>query len=96
MVIPNLARDMKKHTYIPEDVCTQEISFEIDSGAGILKHVHFTGGCSGNLQALGKLVEGMKVEDVISKLKGIDCDERGTSCSDQLSKALEKAINKQK
>jgi len=81
---------MKTHTYIPEDVCATEIHFEIDHG--ILKHVQFIGGCSGNLQALSRLVEGMRVEDVLTKLKGIDCDHRGTSCSDQLSKALEKAI----
>jgi len=80
---------MKSHTYTPEDVCATEIHFEIDNG--ILKHVRFEGGCSGNLQALSKLVEGMKVADVLSKLKGIDCDARGTSCADQLSKALEKA-----
>lgn len=81
---------MKTHTYIPDGVCAQEIRFEVDNG--ILKHVHFTGGCSGNLQALSKLVEGMKVEDVLEKLQGIDCEERGTSCADQLSKALEKAL----
>lgn len=81
---------MKTHIFLPNGVCAQEIRFEIDQGT--LKHVHFTGGCSGNLQALSKLVEGMRVEDVVAKLKGIDCDERGTSCSDQLSKALEEAL----
>jgi len=80
---------MKKHSYITEDVCATEIHFEIDKG--ILRHVQFEGGCSGNLQALCKLVEGMKVEDVLAKIKGIDCDNRGTSCADQLAKALEKA-----
>ncbi|MEI6168719.1 MAG: TIGR03905 family TSCPD domain-containing protein [bacterium] len=78
---------MKKHLYIPEGVCPTEIHFEIENG--ILKHVQFEGGCSGNLQALAKLVEGMRIEDVRSKLKGIDCDERGTSCADQLARALE-------
>jgi uncharacterized protein (TIGR03905 family) len=79
---------MTTHSYIPEDVCPTEIHFEINNG--ILTHVNFEGGCSGNLQALSKLIEGMKVEDVIAKLKGIDCEGRGTSCSDQLCKALEK------
>ena len=81
---------MTTHSYIPQDVCPTEIHFEIDNG--ILRHVYFEGGCDGNLQALSKLIEGMKVEDVIAKLKGIDCEGRGTSCADQLSKALEKAI----
>lgn len=81
---------MAKHTYKPQGVCSEEITFEIDDG--ILRKVQFTGGCSGNLQAIGKLVEGMRVEDVLAKLRGIDCDERGTSCSDQLAKALEKAL----
>jgi len=83
---------MTTHSYIPQDVCPSEIHFEINKG--ILTHVHFEGGCDGNLQALSILIEGMKVEDVIAKLKGIDCEGRGTSCADQLSKALEKAITK--
>ena len=84
-----------KHTYIPEGVCSTEISFEID--AGCLRNIQFVGGCSGNLQAISTLVEGMPTEDVLRKLKGIDCDDRGTSCADQLAKAVEQAIwsNKQ-
>jgi len=81
---------MAKYTYTPEGVCAQEITFEIEDG--ILRKVQFEGGCNGNLQAIGKLVEGMRVEDVLSRLRGIDCDERGTSCSDQLAKALENAV----
>ena len=81
---------MAKHTYTPEGVCSEEITFVIEDG--ILRKVRFTGGCSGNLQAISKLVEGLRVEEVLLKLKGIDCDERGTSCSDQLAKALEKAL----
>ena len=79
---------MAKHTYTPQGVCSQEITFEIV--AGILRKVKFTGGCDGNLKALGRLVEGMRVEDVLSRLRGIDCDGKGTSCSDQLARALEK------
>lgn len=78
---------MKKHSFVPSGVCPNEITFEIDKG--MLRNVVFEGGCNGNLQALGTLVEGMRVEDVIAKLKGIDCDGKGTSCSDQLTKALE-------
>lgn len=81
---------MAKHTYTPEGVCSEEITFEIDGG--ILRSVQFAGGCSGNLQAISKLVEGMRVEDVLRKLRGIDCDERGTSCPDQLTRALDKAL----
>ena len=84
---------MPKHTYTPQGVCSEEITFEIDGG--VLRNVRFTGGCSGNLQAICKLVEGMRVEEVLPKLRGIDCDERGTSCSDQLARALEKALKSQ-
>ena len=59
----------------------------------IIKDVHFTGGCNGNLQGICKLVTGQKAEDVISKLEGIRCGFRSTSCPDQLSKALRKAIS---
>lgn len=81
---------MNRHSFIPSGVCPNEITLEIDQG--ILKKVTFEGGCNGNLQALGKLVEGMRAEEVIAKLKGIDCDGKGTSCSDQLAKALEAAL----
>ena len=59
----------------------------------IIQDVHFTGGCNGNLQGICKLVTGQKAEDVISKLEGIRCGFRSTSCPDQLSKALKKAIS---
>ena len=51
-------------------------------------NVHFTGGCNGNLQGIAKLVEGMDVDEVISRLEGIHCGSRSTSCPDQLTKAL--------
>jgi uncharacterized protein (TIGR03905 family) len=81
---------MQRHTYVPEGVCATEILFEIDGG--ILRHVAFSDGCSGNLQAIARLVEGMPVGAVVQTLKGIDCDGRGTSCADQLAKALEEAL----
>ena len=59
----------------------------------IIQDVHFTGECNGNLQGISKLVTGQKAEDVISKLEGIRCGFRNTSCPDQLSKALKKAIS---
>lgn len=71
-------------------VCAKEINFSIDSG--IIKKVSFTGGCNGNLKGMGLLLEGMKVEDVISKLEGTKCGPRDTSCPDQLAKALKEYV----
>lgn len=72
--------------------CSRQINISIKNG--IVKSVIFNSGCEGNLQGISKLVEGMPVEEVISKLKGIDCQGRGTSCPDQLAKALEDVIQK--
>ncbi len=76
-----------KYTYTPVGVCARQIEFEVEDG--IVKNLKVVGGCDGNLQGIVKLVVGMKVEDVIKKLKGIDCKKRGTSCPDQIAKALE-------
>ena len=54
--------------------------------------MHFTGGCNGNTQGVSKLVEGMKVQDVIDRLEGINCNGRGTSCPAQLAEALKSAL----
>ena len=59
---------------------------------GIIKSLKIVGGCDGNTKGISKLVVGMKIEDVIEKLKGINCGNKGTSCPDQLSKALEKYL----
>ena len=75
-----------KFTYKTKGVCSSSIELEIDDG--IVKSVKFTGGCNGNLQGIGSLVEGMKVDDVIKKLSGIKCGFKGTSCPDQLAEAL--------
>lgn len=69
-------------------VCSKEIQFEIEGKK--IKHVRFSKGCDGNLKAISILIEGMEVDEVIGKLKGIKCGERNTSCADQLTKALEK------
>jgi len=84
---------MSKHIYTPDDVCSSGISFEIEDG--LIHNLTFTDGCHGNLQALGKLCEGQRVDHVIGLLKGIDCEGRGTSCADQLAKALESVQNAQ-
>ena len=77
-------------TYYTEGVCATEIHFEIENG--ILQDVKFEGGCDGNLKAVSILIKGMKVEDVIQKLKGISCESNPTSCVDQLTRALEQEL----
>lgn len=72
--------------YIPRGVCSRAIDIELDGDT--IKSVSFTGGCSGNTQGVAALVQGMKIEDAIQRLNGIDCAGRGTSCPDQLAKAL--------
>lgn len=79
-------------TYKTRGTCSQQIDFDIVDGK--LTNVRFTGGCNGNLQGISRLVEGMKPEDAISRLKGIKCGFKNTSCPDQLACALEQAINK--
>ena len=71
-------------------VCSKEINIELDGD--VIKSVRFTGGCSGNTQGVAALVAGMKVSDAISRLEGIRCGIRETSCPDQLAKALKQAI----
>lgn len=75
-----------KYQYLTTGTCSRVIDFEVENG--IVKDVVFTGGCHGNLQGIGALVKGMKIEDVISKLEGIRCREKPTSCPDQLAQAL--------
>lgn len=79
-----------EYRYKPEGVCSREMIFEIENG--VIKSLNIVGGCDGNRKGIAKLVEGMKIEDVIEKLKGIKCGYKGTSCPDQLSIALEKYI----
>ncbi|MBO4991001.1 MAG: TIGR03905 family TSCPD domain-containing protein [Firmicutes bacterium] len=79
-----------KYGYKTSGTCSRYIEFEVEDG--IVHNVAFTGGCNGNLKAIGKLVEGMKVEDVIERVQGVDCGGRGTSCGDQLARALTAAM----
>ncbi len=72
--------------YKTEGTCSTHIEIIIEDG--IVEEIAFWGGCSGNLQGLSRLVRGMKVEEVITRLEGIRCGRRSTSCPDQLSKAL--------
>ena len=82
---------MKHYEYITKGVCSRKIDFDIEDG--IVKNVRFLGGCNGNTQGIAILAEGMKAEDVIKKLSGLNCNGKGTSCPDQLAIAVAKAIN---
>lgn len=73
--------------YKTSGTCSSAINLEVEGD--IIKSISFTGGCNGNLQGISRLVEGMKVEDAISRLKGIRCGFKNTSCPDQLARALE-------
>ena len=79
------------YEYITKGVCSRKIDFDIEDG--IVKNVKFLGGCNGNTQGIAILAEGMKAEDVIKKLSGLNCNGKGTSCPDQLAIAVSKAIN---
>ncbi|MEE1061957.1 MAG: TIGR03905 family TSCPD domain-containing protein [Ruminococcus sp.] len=79
-----------KYTFIPRGVCSRQITIEIDNG--IITSCKFTGGCSGNTQGICSLVTGMDAEEAMNRLRGIDCNGRGTSCPDQLSIAIEEAL----
>lgn len=77
------------YVYKTHGTCAKMIAFEINGGT--VTNVKFMGGCPGNLLAIPKLVEGMKAEEIVKKLGGVDCDGKGTSCADQLSKAVAEA-----
>lgn len=77
-------------TYRPRGVCSQ--LFEIDVEDGRIEKVVVEGGCSGNLQGISRLLVGMKIEDAVSRLEGIRCGFKSTSCPDQLAKALKNCI----
>ncbi|MBR1990475.1 MAG: TIGR03905 family TSCPD domain-containing protein [Firmicutes bacterium] len=76
-----------KYEYRTSGTCSRSIYIDVEDG--IVKDVEFYGGCNGNLKGIAALVKGMKVEDVIEKVKGIKCGVKGTSCPDQLACALE-------
>lgn len=75
--------------YTPTGVCARSIHIELDGD--IIKNVEFSGGCNGNTQGISSLVRGMHVDEVISRMEGITCGFKSTSCPDQLAKALKLA-----
>ncbi len=79
--------------YRTKGTCSQLISLDIDGD--VVRNVKFLGGCNGNLKAIPVLVEGLTVDEIESRLQGITCGHRPTSCPDQLAKAVREAYNAQ-
>ena len=80
--------------YKTKGICSREISFDVVDNK--VTNVRFLGGCSGNTQGVAALVEGMDVNEAIKRMDGIDCAGRGTSCPDQLAKALKLYLEENK
>ena len=78
------------YEYRPKGTCSSLIRFDINNGK--IHSLSFEDGCDGNLKALGILLEGMDAAEAAGKLKGINCDGRGTSCADQLARAIESKL----
>lgn len=81
-----------KTVYQTEGTCCNQIELEVDGD--VVKSVRFLGGCHGNLQGIARLVEGMNVADVVTRLSGIRFGMKSTSCPDQLSLALQQAVSR--
>ncbi|MCR5703099.1 MAG: TIGR03905 family TSCPD domain-containing protein [Eubacterium sp.] len=78
-----------EYKFRPQSVCAMQIKFNIDDD--VITNIEFQGGCNGNLKAISKLVDGWTVDQIEEKLIGNTCGMRGTSCADQLAKAVRKA-----
>lgn len=78
--------------YTPKGVCSRQINFDIRDNK--VTNVSFHGGCSGNLQGISRLIEGMDVNEAISRIEGIRCGVKATSCPDQLAQALKEAAGR--
>ena len=81
---------MDKYVYTPQGVCSRQITFGVEDDK--IHDLSFVGGCDGNLKAVGKLVEGQDIHKIADILRGNDCVGRGTSCVDQLARALDSVI----
>ena len=79
-----------EYNYKPKGVCSTNIKLIIDGD--ILEDIEVQNGCEGNLKGIRSLVKGMKLTDIISKLEGIDCHGRGTSCPDQIASAIKEYL----
>ncbi len=81
----------KKHLYRTDGrTCSRAIEVELEDD--VVRGVRFEGGCAGNTQGVARMVNGLRIEEVIARLEGIDCKGRGTSCPDQLCRALREAM----
>ena len=78
-----------QYTYKTKGTCSREIAFEVENGK--VTNVQFFGGCNGNLKGIAALVEGMDIDEVISRVEGVTCGPKSTSCPDQLAQALKAA-----
>lgn len=81
---------IRKITHICRGTCSQQIDIELEDRT--VRKVAFTGGCHGNTQGISALVCGMRIDEAVARLEGIDCRGRGTSCPDQLAQALKSAL----
>ena len=81
-----------QYEYKTRGVCASKILFDLDGDT--VSNIRFIGGCSGNTQGVSALVEGMDADEVISRLEGIKCGFKNTSCPDQLTIAIKQALNK--
>ena len=79
------------YTYTPKGVCSRQFEFDVEDG--IVKSVKIMGGCHGNLQGIAALLKGMSVDEAITRLSGIKCGMKPTSCPDQIAKGLESIKN---
>ena len=80
------------YTYTPSGDCSRLMTVEIERG--MIQHIDVLGGCNGTLQGISRLVEGMKAEDAIARMRGIRCGFKQTSCPDQFAEALREALEK--
>ena len=81
---------MQNYEYKPKGVCAAKITFALDNGR--ISNVHFHGGCGGYSKAASNLLEGMEVNDAVTRLENVTCGNRGTSCPAQFAKALKEAV----
>ena len=82
---------MTHHTFYTKATCSTRIDFDLDA-ENRMHNLLYTGGCDGNLKALGKLCENMPAQEIVDKLSGITCDVKPTSCGDQLARCLRKVL----
>lgn len=80
--------------YTPHGVCSRQMKITYDDETNILLELEVIGGCNGNLQGISHLVKGMKLEEIESRLEGLRCGFKNTSCPDQISRAIKEILNK--